>query len=450
MVGMLETDTLIQDLREIAGEAAVSVDMAQLEATGLDGQLPRAVVRPGTPEEAAAFLKYANSHDLKVAIRGGGVHSGIGNPPERLDLVLSTSGMAAITEYSPADLMVGVQAGVKLSDLRAELAKNGQFLPVEAAGLAQGATIGGAIASNTSGPFRLAHGPARDWLIGVKFILADGTRAKGGGKVVKNVAGYDMMKLFIGTLGTLGLIYEMNFKLLPDPPVTSTLIISLADCQAAVRLALAAIEAGTFPAALTALDRGAAQALGLPESPATLLVEVRNTAQALERQVRDITRLGRESGALSIEVLSELPEQQALWQKVTDFGYRETSGQRLALKISALPDQSAALLDQAHALAEKLGLEVSLLSHAGHGLSWLTGTYSNEDKALELVRELTGWAERKGGSVAAEHLPLALKQRVGDVWGTALSEGEVRLMRSIKAKLDPNRTLSPGRFVARI
>lgn len=447
---MLETDTLIQDLRGIALEAALSADRAQLEAFSLDGLLPRAVVRPGIPEEAAAFLKYANSHDLKVAIRGGGVHAGLGNPPERLDLVLSTERMAAIIEYSPADLMVGVQAGVKLSDLRAELAKHGQFLPVEAAGEDQGATIGGAIAANTSGPFRLAYGPARDWLIGVKFILADGTMAKGGGRVVKNVAGYDMMKLFIGTLGTLGLIYEMNFKLLPAPPVTSTLIVPLADSQAAGRLALAAIETGTFPSALTVLDRGAALALGLPESPATLLVEVRNTAQALERQVHDITRLGRESGAASLEVLSELPEQQTLWQNVTDFGYREAPGQNLTLKISALPDQSAALLTEAQALADKLDLEISLLSHAGHGLSWLTATYASEAKALELVRELTAWAERKGGSVAAERLPPGLKQRLGDVWGTALSEGEVKLMRAIKAKLDPNRTLNPGRFVAGI
>ncbi|MDB5082180.1 MAG: hypothetical protein JWP00_4104 [Chloroflexi bacterium] len=447
---MIETDNLIQDLLGIGGEDGLSTGQAQLDAVALDGQSPRAIVRPSTAEEAAAYLKYANSHGLKVAIRGGGVHSGIGNPLEWLDIVLTTERMAAITEYSPADLMVGVQAGVKLSDLKAELAKNGQFLPVEAAGLLQGATIGGAIASNTSGPFRLAYGPARDWLIGVKFVLADGTIAKGGGKVVKNVAGFDMMKLFIGTLGTLGLIYEMNFKLLPLPPLTSTLVVAFDDYQAACGLALKAIDTGTFPSALTVLDRGAALAVGLPDRTATLLLEVRNTAQALERQVRDITGLCREAGAAGPDMLDGSQEQHDLWQKVTGFGYRELSGQGLALKVSTLPDQSAALLTQAHALADRLSLRISLLSHAGHGLSWLTGSYEDEDKALEFVRELTSWAERLGGSVAAERLPLALKQRVGDVWGTALSEGELKLMRGIKAKLDPERTLGPGRFVAGI
>lgn len=447
---MLETDNLINDLLGIGGEDALTTDKAQLEAASIDGKKPQAIVQPTTAEEAAAFLKYAASHGLKVSIRGGGVHSGIGNPIERLDLVLSTARLAAINEYSPADLMVGVQAGVKLADLQAELAKNGQFLPIETAGIDQGATIGGIIAANNSGPFRLAYGPARDWLIGVKFALADGTLAKGGGRVVKNVAGFDMMKLFIGTLGTLGLIYEMNFKLLPLPPVSSTLLIGFDDFQTAGQLALKSIEAGTFPSALTILDRGAAAALGLPERPATLLIEVRNTAQALDRQIRDLTRLCQEAGAASPEVQSDAQGQRDLWRQVTDFGYREQPGRNLVLKISTLPDQSAALLVQAQAVAQRLGLDAQLLSHAGHGIAWLTAGYENEDKAFELIKELTGYVERGGGSVAAERLPLSLKQRLGDVWGTVLSEGELNLMRGIKDKLDPNRTLNPGRYVAGI
>jgi glycolate oxidase FAD binding subunit len=447
---MLETDNLINDLLGIGGEDALTTEPSQLEAASVDGKKPQAIARPATAEEGAAFLKYADSHGLKVSIRGGGVHSGIGNPIERLDLVLSTARLAAINEYSPADLMVGVQAGVKLADLQAELAKNGQFLPIETAGTDQGATIGGVIAANNSGPFRLAYGPARDWLIGVKFVLADGTLAKGGGRVVKNVAGFDMMKLFIGTLGTLGLIYEMNFNLLPLPPVSATLLIGCDDYQAAGRLALKSIETGAFPSALTILDRGAARTLGLPERPATLLIEVRNTVQALDRQIRDLTRLCQEAGIAGPEVESDAPAQRDLWQRVTNFAYRKQAGQHIVLKLSTLPDQSAVLLGQAQAVSERLGLDVQLLSHAGHGISWLTAEYENEDKAYELINDLTGYAERGGGSVAAERLPLSLKQRLGDVWGAALSEGELKLMRGIKDKLDPNRTLNPGRYVAGI
>lgn len=446
---MLETENLINDLLRIGGKYALSIYRPHTEVVSVDGKTPQVVVRPKTAGEAAAFLKYADSHDLKVHIQGGGVHSGLGNQLERLDMVLSTARMAAITEYSPADLMVGVQAGVRLADLQDELAKNGQFLPVETAGIRQDATIGGVIAANNSGPFRLAYGPARDWLIGVKFALADGTLAKGGGRVVKNVAGFDMMKLFIGTLGTLGLIYEMNFKLLPLPPATATLLAGFDDYRAACGLALKTIEAGTFPSALTILDRGAAQALGLPERTATLLIEVRNTALALERQVRDLSQLGREAG-VSSEIQNDAAAQRDLWQNVTDFGYRQPPGQKLVLKISTLPDQSAALLEQVHAAAHRLGLDAQVLSHAGHGLSWLTAEYADEDKAFELIKELSAWAERGGGSVAAERVPLSLKKRLGDVWGAALSEGEIKLMRGIKEKLDPNRTLNPGRYVAGI
>lgn len=447
---MLTTDNLINDLLAIGGEDALTTEASQLAAASVDGQTPQAVVQPASADEAAAFLKYANDNGLKVTIRGGGVHSGIGNPAKRVDLVLSTARLATINEYSPADLMVGVQAGVKLADLKAELAKNGQFLPIETTGEDAGATIGGAIAANNSGPFRLAHGPARDWLIGVKFALADGTLAKGGGRVVKNVAGFDMMKLFIGTLGTLGLIYEMNFKLLPLPTATSTLVIRFEDYAAASQLALKSIEAGTFPAALTILDRGAAKELGLPEHPATLLIEVRNTALALERQIRDLNRLCKEAGVASLETQSDAAAQAALWGQVTNFAYRQAPGQNLVLKISTLADKSAALLEQAHAVAGRLGLDVQLVSHTGHGTSWLTAEYADENKAFELIKDLTGWAERGGGSVVAERLPLSLKERLGDVWGSALSEGELKLMRGIKDKLDPNRTLNPGRYVAGI
>ncbi len=448
---MIDTDSLLLDLLGIAGEDGLSSQPENLATVAVDGQTPKAIVRPATAEQAAAFLKYASQHDLKVAIRGSGTRSGLGNPIAGLDLVLSTERMAAITEYSPADLMIGVQAGAKLSEIEAELEKHGQFLPIESPAFGRGATIGGAIATNSSGPLRLMYGPARDWLIGAKFALADGTLAKGGGKVVKNVAGFDMIKLFIGSLGTLGLIYDLNFKLMPLPPAFATLITPFNDSKLACQVALKIIDAGLFPAALTVVDRGGARGLGLPENEATLLVEVRNTVQAVERQVRDITTLCRSVGELATEVVSERAAQKKLWQAVTDFGYRESlPDQSFTLKISALPDRSADLLATAHRLAAHHKLELALLSHAGHGLSWLTAEYADEEAALQTIQALTTWAEQHGGSVAAERAPLSLKRRLDDVWGSALSEGELKLMQALKEKLDPAKTLNPGRFTAKI
>lgn len=441
---------IANELVEIAGPDALVENSVELAAVAVDGQQPQAIVRPGTKEAAAAFLKYANERSLKVAIRGGGTRADLGNPIEGLGLVLSTERLNRIFEYSPADLMIGVEGGAKLADIQAELEKHGQFLPIEASGLARGATIGGAIAANASGPLRLMYGPARDWLIGVKFILADGTMSKGGGRVVKNVAGFDMMKLFIGTLGTLGLIYEMNFKLMPLPPVITTLVAPFESYGTASEVALKIIDTGLFPAALTVLDRNAAIALGLPSQEATLLVEVRNTAQAVERQVRDIGALCREVGAATPEPMTDRPAQKSLWQAITDFGYRTAPQQSFALKVSTLPDHSAAMLATAHRLAATHNLQIAAVSHAGHGISWVTGEYGEEANALKFVQELTAWAESGGGSVAAERVPLSLKRGLSDVWGAALSRGELKLMRDLKLKLDPKRTLNPGRFVGKL
>ncbi len=438
------------DLADRVGAESLVYDPAGLGDAGVDGLTPGVVVRPATAQEAAEVLGYADERGLKVAIRGGGTRAGLGNPIAGLDLVLSTERLNGIFEYSAPDLMIGVQAGAKLADVQAHLEQHGQFLPVESPALGRGATVGGAIATNSSGPLRLSYGPARDWLIGVKFVLADGTSAKGGGRVVKNVAGYDMMKLFIGSLGTLGLIHEMNFKLMPLPTAQFSLIIAFESLTTACQTALKLIDTGTFPTALTVLDRRGAAALGLPMYESTLVVQVRNTRLAAERQVRDIVRLGQEAGGKP-EDAGDLTAQKLLWGSISDFGYREEADERsLTLKVSTLPDQSAAMLTQAQGLAALHKLEMEGLAHAGHGLSWLTARYQDEDGALGFVGELSAWVEGRGGAVAAERVPLSFKRRLADVWGGALSAGEINLMRSVKAKLDPKSTLNPGRFVARI
>ncbi len=447
---MTDNYNLLDELTASFGKAVVTNDPVELQQVLIDGQLPQVLARPGTTEQAAEILKYAHAHDLKVAVRGGGTRTGLGNPIERLDLVLSTERLNAVTEYSRPDLMVGVQAGVKLTVLEDELEKNGQFLPVESAATRSGATIGGAIATNGSGPLRLFYGPARDWLIGVKFVLADGSLAKGGGRVVKNVAGFDMMKLFIGSLGTLGLIHEMNFKLMPLPGASATLATSFETAKLAGEVALKTIEAGIFPAALTILDRAGATALDLPGHEATLLIEVRNTGQAVERQVNEISRLCREAGGPAPQRMSDRAEQKKLWRAVTDFGYRELPENSLTLKVSTLPDQSTAMLTYAQHLAANHNLELQALAHVGHGLSWLTAQYGDEREALKVITELTAWVEARKGSVAVEKVPLSLKKQLPDVWGTALSAGELKLMRGVKEKLDPGNILNPGRFAGKL
>jgi glycolate oxidase FAD binding subunit len=440
---------VLRELQSIE-DGSVEVDAAVLQRIEIDGLHPALIVKPSSAEVAAQVLKIASARRLKVAIQGGGTRAALGNPLAGFDILLSTERLNSIFEYSQPDLMVGVQAGMKLADLQAELETNGQFLPVEAPTTSRGATVGGAIATNSSGALRLGYGPARDWLIGIKFALADGTLAKGGGRVVKNVAGFDMMKLFIGSLGTICLIHEMNFKLMPLPPAFATLVAGFDSYRAACDAALRTIDAGVFPHALTVLNARAARSLNLPEATATLLIEVRNTALAVERQVRDANAICKQFGASAIEAAGDRPAQKKLWDAVNEIGYQDTHEQSFVLKVSTLPDQSAALLETAAKRAETGEIELTVASHAGHGLTWLSGAYTGEGRALEFITEIMRQAEAGGGSVAAERVNLSLKQGLPDVWGTALSDGELKMMRRLKAELDPHGTLNPGRFVGKI
>jgi glycolate oxidase FAD binding subunit len=454
-MGNTTTDPEIdfEALRQIAGDDGLLLDPARLEAVAVDGITPQALLRPETNEQAATFLKYANSHGLKVAVRGGGTKTELGNPIANLDLVVSTERLNRVLEYSPADLTLGVQAGANLQEIQDQLELNGQFLPISSP-LSSLATIGGAIATNSSGPDRLQYGPARDWLIGVRFALPEGIIAHGGGRVVKNVAGYDMMKIFIGSLGTLGLILDLNFKLMPLPTAGTTLIAAFDNAKTACETALMVIDAGLFPTALTVLDSGAGQMLGLevPGQGVLLLIEARNTPQAVERQAHDMNQLCGQNGCKMVERLDEREAQRLLWQTVTNFAYlnKSDSKKSFVLKAAILPAKSAEMLEFVHRSISHHHLEITSLAHVGHGILYFIATYEDEEAALQVINETAKRVEAGQGSIAVEQMPLSLKLRLNDVWGNALNTGELELMRNIKTKLDPQNTLNPGRFVARI
>src|ERR671911_528730 len=199
-----------EELQKIVGEEHVR---QAFDADAVDGVEPSLVVEPATIEETSEVMKLASREGLAVSPRGGGTKTGLGNPPRQVDLILSTARMDEIIEHVPGDQIVRAQAGLKLQDLQESLAESDQLLGIDPP--EEGGTVGGIVAANASGPRRLRYGTVRDLIIGIKVVLADGTVAKAGGKVVKNVAGYDLSKLFTGSLGTLGVIAECNFRLHP-------------------------------------------------------------------------------------------------------------------------------------------------------------------------------------------------------------------------------------------
>ncbi|TMD15975.1 MAG: FAD-binding oxidoreductase [Chloroflexi bacterium] len=250
--------------------------VAAQERQGLtvDGVIPSRVVHPQDLEEAAGTLRLCAQAGAGVVVVGGGTQLRLGAPPRRFDVALVTDRLDRLLEYEPADLTCRVQAGMKVEALQAELGRNGQWLPLDPPSPDR-ATIGGMVAANACGPARARYGSVRDWVIGITVAYPSGAIARAGGRVVKNVAGYDLMKLHTGALGTLGVILEVNLKVQARPEQSLTLQAGFDRAEQAAACALALTRQYLQPAVAAAVDRRAGASLGLDaETPFTLALRL--------------------------------------------------------------------------------------------------------------------------------------------------------------------------------
>ncbi len=268
---------------------------SDLSAFEIDGMVPDAAVEPATIGELQAVLSEAHSSKVTVIPIGGGTHRGAGNVPTSYDVALSLARLNRVLAYEPADLTVTVEPGLRLADLQATLGARGQFLPLDPPCDA-GATVGGVLAVNASGPLRHAFGTARDWVIGMRVVHADGSSSKSGGRVVKNVTGYDMHKLHIGALGTLGVIAEVTLKVAPLPPAESTVVITCRSAAHASDLVLAAHDAGLALYCAELLSPPASQAV-LGRSAWCVVARVAGAKAAVDRSLREINGASSSTGA---------------------------------------------------------------------------------------------------------------------------------------------------------
>jgi glycolate oxidase FAD binding subunit len=405
-------------------------------ALEFDGVAARLVARPRSVEQASQVLRAAAADGLAVAFRGGGSKLGLGNPPERVDLLVSTGGLDQVLEHAAGDLVVRVQAGVPLADLQDALAPAGQWLALDPP--EPRATVGGVVAANASGPRRLRYGTVRDLIIGITVVLADGTVAKAGGKVVKNVAGYDLAKLFCGSLGTLGMIVEATFRLHPLPAATAVVTLEVESPERAgeaVRLLTRsqlepsaielAVDEWGWPGRLTVVFEGIQPGVAAQAAAAAELL-----GQAGEAAVAGP---GQTDAALS--QLGALPIEKA----------------ELALKATCPPAELPGVLAEG-----VLGDGYQLSAHAGTGVVWVTSSAREGDLRADspevplLVRAIAEARERlaaRGGSLVVVKAPVGLKRAV-DVWGPP--GDSLGLMRRVKERFDPTRRMSPGRFVGGI
>jgi glycolate oxidase FAD binding subunit len=407
----------LENLQEIVGaehaREAVPDD-------AVDGLEPAFVAEPGSVEEASELLRLAGEEGLAVAPRGGGTKTALGNPPRELDLILSTARMNELVEHVSGDQVVRVQAGMRLRDLQDRLAGSDQILGIDPP--EEGATIGGVVAANSSGPRRYRYGTIRDLIIGITVILPDGTVAKAGGKVVKNVAGYDLSKLFTGSLGTLGVIAECNFRLHPKPEAARTVAVELESTLAAGPAAQAVLHAQIVPSAVE---------LRWGENAGLLSVLIEGIEPSVEAQSETASYLLRGFGELADRHPDPLVP----------------PGGEVAIKISAPPAELTGVLDSTLGACSRRDISPRITGHAGVGVTYAALSGGGEEAQVQIVEELREIWSRRGGSVVVREASPAFKKRV-EVWGPLGSRLE--LTRRVKQKFDPRGILNPGRFAGGI
>ncbi|MBI4853886.1 MAG: FAD-binding oxidoreductase [Acidobacteria bacterium] len=420
---------------------------------------PLPIVYVKSIEELAEVLKLATLEKWSVVPLGGGTKLKLGNAPKKADFFLSLEQMSQILEHEAADLTTTVQAGCKFAKFQESLGNLGQYLPLNPP-FAEFATLGGVIATSSYGPSRLSGGTVRDWLIGIKVVTANGEISKAGGKVVKNVAGYDLMKLYAGSFGTLCIIAEASFKLRPKPTEESLVlgVFNFSNLSDASRLLL---DSQLEPNALELLNFQAAKNcfphLNIKSNQWVLAAHFVGSNQAIKYQI-DSTKEFWSDRAENITCLSGSDKEYLGWQKVIDFTSDYLS---LGLfRATSLPSKCISLVSIIEKALSSVTKNFALLAHVGNGVvrgfisqseflqNGVAEINLEDEKYLKLysvIKELRDVCEKSSGVLVLEDDTFQDKL---DRWGT--SPISIALMRTIKQKLDPLEILNPGRFLGGI
>jgi len=379
-------------------------------ADAVCGVTPREVVRPSCVAEVVDVLRAAAADGLSVVPVGSRSKTSWTAPPTSCDVLLDTTGLDRVIEHAAGDLIVVAEAGVALSDLQTQLGGAGQQLGLDPP--EHGSTLGGVVSANASGPRRLRYGTARDLLIGATVVLADGTVASAGGKVVKNVAGYDLGKLYTGAHGSLGVVVSTTWRLHPVPPARRVVMLELAEAAAAGPLAVQLSRSTLTPSAV--------ELLATAGGSGRLVIVFEAIAESVAVQAKSALALLR--GGTESE---ELPP---------DFGQRPGAADDVLLRLAYVPTALPAVL-------ALLPVGATVSASAGTGVAYAALPAPDAVAALAGLRtELAPY----DGSAVVLRAPAAVRDRL-DHWGP-VGDG-LDLMRRVKERFDPERRMSPGRFV---
>jgi glycolate oxidase FAD binding subunit len=450
---MSDVAQMIDELTAIVGSPFIQAPPPP-DTYRVDERVPWAVVSPGSGDEVAAVLALAQREELAVVPWGGGTGMRLGRPLERLDIALRLHRLNKLLAHEPADLTATAEAGILCGDLQDRLGSRRQWWPLDPP-VPDQATLGGVLATNASGPRRLLHGTARDLLIGIKVAHADGVISKAGGQVTKNVTGYDMMKLYIGSLGTLGVIVEATLKLRPLSPVQVLARATFAGAEAAGSAARHILASGLVPSAIELVNpplsawmgrhlegsQGAEGAEGW-----SLLVGIEGTEQAVTRQVRDLQDIFRHAEGLA--PCSGVDDGR-LWRTLLGrFSPEATRPDHIVIRVGTAREHVMATLTQLQQLESLTPAPLELTVRFGNGIIY--GRLALGDDTAQAaglgaaLADLRAHLATMRSYMVVESAPPSFKAYI-DCWGDLGPQVEV--MGGLKDAFDPRRVLNPGRFV---
>ncbi len=416
----VHAEAVLDELRAIVGDAHVH---EATSADAIDGVVPRYVVEPNDVDEIPHVLRFANDHGLHVAPRGGGTKIAWGAVPHGVDLILSIKRLNRVLEHAWGDMTATVEAGCTVADLQRTLAEHGQRFPLDVL-WPERATIGGILATNDSGALRQRFGSLRDAVLGVTVALPDGTVAKSGGKVVKNVAGYDLPKLMTGAWGTLGVVTHVTLRLYPLPHATRTLSFTLPSAAATNQLIAQILDSTLVPTGV--------QLRAGDDQPISVDVRFEGITAALDAQAEQVDQMARAVAAEPNNAADPWQAREAAWRD-----------DALMCKLAFLPASVADLLGAVERVAKPLKIDWQLVAQAvGTGLLRLDA--ANDQAAIAALSIVRAELQRMEGSLVVLGAPVSIKSRF-DVWGYA--NDALPLMRRVRERFDPQETLNPGRFL---
>ena len=445
--------SLHDELVETLGQNKVLADPQELTTYQVDGRLPSLAVFPSHTDYICQVVRAANRHGVPLIPWGNGSKQAMGLPLTRTGVVLVLKKMNRLLELDAPNLTVKVEAGMNHAELQRELTRHGLYFPLEPADV-ESATIGGSLATNSNGPGRLAYGTARDLVLGVTVVIPSGEVIHAGGKTMKNVAGYDLRKLFLGSWGTLGAITEATLRLFYLPEDHKTLLLRFPDIESVSQTVKHISNSFLRPESMELIDATAAQSQGpgaifrLQKGELLLLIGVAGSREVVERHIVEAQALAEANNVQAVTVLSGAEEEEA-WanQQRIQLSLPLLSPGTVRGKAIVSIHRTEEMFQEIQKAATRHGLQVGITGHVGNGILYPVlfsdGHNAQDSEMLTAIADLIQSADKLGGVFLIESGPLEVRQ----AYDLISQRSDYGLMRRLKQTLDPQNLFNPGKIV---